>query len=165
MMTLQADNALTAFQWQPRPAPWKFINALADDFLARLPAAAALAQRMANETGTRFVDWIDHVRLPRRDARVRELNQVGYEAESEGKGYSVFVNHDGMFPAILVWDGDFEIGIKVGSVADFLAANQLVCRIDGPPLADCRIGCVFAANACALTVVERHGTRAFGASD
>src|SRR4051812_965403 len=124
-MTLQADNALSAFQWSPQPAAWKFINALAEDFLPHLPEPAILSARMASETGTRFVDWIDHIRLPRRDARVRELNAAGYQADSEGNGYTLFVNDDGMFPSVLAWDGEFEIGIKVESVVDFLAANSL----------------------------------------
>ena len=160
-MTLQANNALQAFQWSPQPQAWNFLRALAEDFLATCPDAAALAQRMADETGTRFVDWIDHVKLPRRDARARQLSEVGYQAESEGKGYTVFANEDGMFPPVLVWDGAFEIGIKVESVADFLSANQLQREILGSPLALLRIARVFTGRDSVMTAVERHGTRAF----
>ncbi len=164
-MTLQADNALSAFQWSPQPAAWKLVNALADDFLSRVPAVAALATRMRDETGTRFVDWIDHIRLPRRDARVRELNTVGYHADSDGKGLTIFLNDDGMFPPIVAWDGGFQIAIKVESVADFLAANQLHLEIAGAPLASSRTSQIAESDGCALTVSERHGTRAFDATD
>src|SRR6185437_10303747 len=164
-MSLRADNMLQAFQWSPQPAAWKFVNAVAADFLAACPEAAALAGRMSAETGTRFIDWIDHVRLSRRDARVQELKHAGYQADHEGKGYTVFVNDDGMFPPVMVWDGKFEIAIKVEFVADFLAANQLLRTISGSPLADLRTCEVFAGPTCAMTIVERHGTRAFEASD
>ncbi len=164
-MTLQADSVLQAFQWSPQPAAWKFVNAAAADFLAACPEAAALAARMSEETGTRFVDWIDHVRLPRRAARAAELNLAGYQADREGKGYTVFVNDDGMFPPVMVWDGKFEIGIKVEFVADFLSANQLMRTISGRPLADLRVCEVFAGPTYAMTIVERHGTRAFEAND
>jgi hypothetical protein len=120
---------------------------------------------MASVTGTRFVDWIDHIRLPRRDARVRELNQVGYQADSDGNGYTLFVNDDGMFPPVLAWDGAFEIGIKVESVVDFLAANQLLRKIEGPALADLRTVRVFEGGGWVMSIVERHGSRAFESSD
>ena len=108
-MTVQANSALQAFQWAPQPDAWNFLRSLADDFLSSCPDAKTLAERMADETGTRFVDWIDHVRLPRRDARARQLSDVGYQAETNGPGYTVFANDNGMFPPVLVWDGTFEI--------------------------------------------------------
>src|SRR4051812_20676586 len=164
-MTLQANNALQAFQWSPQPQAWSFLRALAEDFLASCPDAGALAQRMADETGTRFVDWIDHVRLPRRDARARQLSDVGYQAESDGAGYTVFVNDNGMFPPVLVWDGTFEIAIKVESIADFLTANGLQREVIGAPLSQLRTCQIFRGRDCAMSVYERHGTRAFEAAE
>ena len=164
-MTLPAENVLQAFHWEPQPAAWRFINAIVADFLAACPEAAALAKRMSNETGTRFVDWIDHIRLPRRDPRVHEFKQAGYQADREGKGYAVFLNDHGKFPAVIVWDGKFEIGIKVEFVADFLAANQLMRTVSGGPLADLRTCEIFAGATYAMKIVERHGSRALEANE
>src|SRR3954467_7376841 len=86
-MTLQASNPLQAFQWSPQPDAWNFLRAFTEDFLVQCPEAAVLSRRMSEETGTRFIDWIDHVRIPRRDARARQLSDVGYQADSDGNGY------------------------------------------------------------------------------
>ena len=118
---------------------------------------------MRDETGTRFIDWIDHIRLNRSDRRVAQLEKVGYRAASEHISYTVYVNPSGVFPAVLAWDGGTEIGIKVESVADFLSANQLERDILGSPLAVLRTCRVYTAQDRALTIVERHGTRDFDA--
>ena len=54
-----------------------------------------------------------------------------------------------------------EIGIKVESVADFLAANGLDVRIAGEPLSAVRKATVAKENGTALVVMERNGTRAW----
>jgi hypothetical protein len=118
---------------------------------------------MRDETGTRFIDWIDHIRLNRIDRRVAQIESLGYRPSSEHNSFAVYTNIDGVFPAILAWDGGMEIGIKVESIADFLAANQLQREVLGGPLATLRTCKIYAAQACALTVVERHGTRDFDA--
>jgi hypothetical protein len=127
------------------------------------PEAAAFANRMRDETGTRFIDWIDHIRLNRRDRRTVQLEEVGYHAAHEHTSYTVYVNDSGVFPTVLAWDGGTEIGIKVESVSDFLAANQLERDILGSPFAVLRTCSIYAAQDCALTIVERHGMRYFDA--
>jgi hypothetical protein len=57
-----------------------------------------------------------------------------------------------------------EVAIKVESVIDFLAANQLQGEALGSPLSILRSYRVFCGKECAMTIVERHGTRAFDAS-
>ena len=55
--------------------------------------------------------------------------------QDEQNACTVYVNAGGVFPPILAWDGGTEIGIKVESVADFLAANRLQRDVLGGPLA------------------------------
>jgi hypothetical protein len=165
MMKIKSSNSFEFFQWSPQPAAFDLICGLAGDFLAACPEATALADRMRNETGTRFVDWIDHIRLNRHDPRVAQLASAGYRAASEHAAYTVYTNTLGVFPAVLVWNGAMEIGIKVESVADFLAANQLQRDVTGSPLAILRTCRIHASRGCALTVVERHGTRDFNAGE
>jgi hypothetical protein len=160
---MKPGNSFESFQWSPQPTAFSFICGLACDFLAACPEAAVFTNRMCDETGTRFIDWIDHIRLNRRNRRVVQLEKVGYHAASEHISYTVYVNPSGVFPAVLAWDGGTEIGIKVESVADFLAANQLERTILGSPLAVLRTCRIYAAQDCALTIVERHGTRDFDA--
>ncbi len=149
------------FQWTPQPAAFDFVLNILGDFLAECPEAAAFTERMRIETGTRLIDWIDHIRLNDRDSRISQLQEVGYRAGQRGVEGAIFENKSGMFPPILVWRGSMEIGIKVESVTDFLAANQLQCEVLGGPLDRLRLCRIFHGRDCAMAIVERHGTRDF----
>ena len=123
-----------------------------------------MSKRMSNETGTH--SSTGSITSACRDAtHAQEFKQAGYQADREGKGYTVFLNDHGKFPAVIVWDGKFEIYIKVEFVADFLAANRLMRTVSGGPLADLRTCEVFAGATHAMKIVERHGSRALEASD
>src|SRR5437016_2817671 len=130
-MTLQIDDSLQSFQWSPQPQTAKFVKRIVDAFLAACPFAAKLADRMRDETGTRFGDWVSEIRLNRRDPRVADLNAAGYTATQDLRTMAVFENEAGKFPSVVVWDGKFQITLKVESVADFLAANRLDLLIEG----------------------------------
>jgi hypothetical protein len=142
MMNTQTLNHILSFQWSTQPEAFRFIRTLTADFLAACPEASVFAARMQNETGTRFIDWIDHIRINRHDPKSARLEAVGFRSAGSDTLGTVFVNDSGVFPRILLWDEDTEVGIKVESVADFLAANQLQCDVIGSPLAavrTCRI--------------------------
>jgi hypothetical protein len=83
MMKMQSATSLESFRWIPQPVAFSFIRAPAGDLLAACPDAAAFADRMRNETGTRFIDWIDHIRLNRVDSKTARLDQAG---QSRSKG-------------------------------------------------------------------------------
>jgi hypothetical protein len=165
LMTIKENAHLESFCWETQPAAFSLIQSLAEDLLASCPGAAKLAGRMREETGTRFIDWIDHIRLNRRDPRVSQLPMVGYHEGRAGADEVIFANDSGVFPPILLWDGELEIGIKVESAADFLAANQLQAEVTGDPLADLRMCRVYAGRGCALAIVERHGKLSYGPSN
>jgi hypothetical protein len=102
MMTMQPGNPLESFHWAPQPAAFAFILKLAGDFLGMCPEAGAFADRMRDGTGTRFIDWIDHIRLNRRDPRAAQLKAVGYQAESDNASGTALVNKTGVFPPVLL---------------------------------------------------------------
>jgi hypothetical protein len=158
---MQSGNLIESFKWEPQPETFQFILKLTSDFLGLCPEAAAFADRMHNETGTRLIDWIDHIRLNRGDPRADRIKTVGYREEDGKISDALFVNASGVFPPILLWNGQMEIAIKVESVIDFLAANQIRGEVLGSPLAVLRTCRIFSGKECAMTIVERHGTRAF----
>jgi len=160
-MNTQIESPSQFYQWSTQPEAFNFLRLLTDHFLAACPEASAFANRMRDETGTRFIDWIDHIRLNTHDPRAAKLEEVGYRSVSHEGTYVVFVNDSGVFPQIIVWAGAGEIAIKVESVADFLAANQLLREVLGSPLDSLRMCRVFSGQDCAMTIVERHGTRSF----
>ena len=152
-----------SFQWSPQPAAFGFVRGLAGDFLSACPEAAAFAGRLQTETGTRFIDWMDHIRLNRRDLKVTQLESAGYRIEGDHKNCPVYVHTGGLFPPIVAWDGGTEVWTRVESIADFLTANQLQRDVSGDPLALLRTCRVYTTRDCAWAVIERHGTRGFDA--
>ncbi len=161
MMPKKTDTFEKAYEWTPQPAAFSFIVQILDDFLAACSEAAAFAARLRRETGTRIVDWIDHVRLNRLDARVLQLDKVGYRPlRSQDDGF-VFENNSGLFPPILVWSGAAEIAIRVESAEDFLAAHQLQREVSGGPFDGLRLCRIYSGQDCAMTIIERRGTRDF----
>jgi hypothetical protein len=158
MSTLQ-ENPLAAFHWEPQPQAEALVRAIMDEFLGRNQFAADLARRMKDETGTRFYDWIGYICLLPQDSRVGQLQDVGYVATKNPQGIIVFQHPGGMFPKVFVGNYDLlEIGIKVESVADFLAANGLQTPITGEPLCNVRHAHVAKEQGTSLVVIERWGT-------
>jgi hypothetical protein len=154
-MSIVELNPLQAFHWQPQPQAERFVRGIVGDFLSKNHFAAGLAQRMKEETGTRFYDWIAYISLGTGDPRLREIDEVGYT-----KSGDIFEHHGGMFPPIVVGnEKQTEIGIKVESIADFLAANGVEMEIVGEPLSAVRKATVTKENGTMLVVMEKNGAR------
>ena len=158
-MTLQAPPPIDDFQWTPQPAAFQFLGDCCDAFLQACPFAAQLAARMRDETGTRFIDWIDHITLPRTDPRAARVDQVGYRAARPGQ--DVMINTSGMFPPIRLSDGPFEIALKAESVADFASVHGIQSPIEGAPLAQYRRLVACDCHDTRLSIIERHGFAGF----
>ena len=155
-------DALKAFQWSRQPGAEQFVRQIVDRFLAQNPFAANLAQRMYDESGTRFVDWIDYLALPQTPAVEEQLLDNGFEVESAIDGTRTFRNPHGVFPRVTLSAlPTLQIALKVDSVADFLAVHQLEVSIEGEPYAPVRRAVVSDGQGTSLAVVERHGSWQF----
>src|SRR2546423_13256187 len=93
-------NPLTAFQWKPQPEAFALVQSLVNGFLSQSPYAATLAKRMKDETGTRFIDWVDHIAVGATPQMQDRLAAVGF-MQTESDADNVYVNEAGIFPAIL----------------------------------------------------------------
>ena len=155
-MAMTATNPLEAFQWTPQPKAAALIGCLVDELLAADPTAANLARRMREETGTRFIDWIDHIVIPQAHRAMQDVSAAGFIQEQAQDGTLHLVQPQGMFPPI-VPGARLNAAVKVESVADFAAANGLSLTTTEPPLSPLRRLEV----SCGLTVVERHGFRGY----
>lgn len=166
MSTATARHQPAEFAWQRFPRTSEFI----DDQVARAckgnAFAALLARRMAEETSTRFVDWVDHLALGDRPGLTAELQELGYRRDPYpyGVGAPVYGHHGGQFPSVAVvpgkGEGCREIAIKVESIADFSRAHDLGLEAEGPPMGPYRVARVAGAE-CLFAVVERRGYRGF----
>lgn len=163
-MSIAETNPLQAFAWSPQPLAEEFIRGIVRDFLARCPAAAALSQRMKDESGTRFYDWIDTIFLPDSDEVRHKLHNVGYVCYRDrvGEHADVFTQPGGMFARIALHDQPrTAIHLKVTSVADFAAAWNVQEKIQGEPFAQYRRVRAFAGDGAELWASERWGWTGF----
>lgn len=154
------------YNWQPQPEAQKLILDILNDVMARSPEAAALADRMRRQTGTRFQDWLDFIRLPQDDDRWPALLEAGFESAGQSAFGERHEHHGGLFPQLVRRsdaERDIDVGLKAESVSDFLTAMEVVdsIGINGLPMAPIRMARAFAGDGANLWAVERHGTRGF----
>ncbi len=140
------------YNWQPQPAAAAWVSARVEEFVADNPAAAEFRRLLREETGTRLVDWVDHLEL--RD--VQGIEAAGYERNDDG-----WYRHPrALLPPVVQRDHE-RLLLRVDSVRDFATANahRFACDLGGEPLDLWRMAIVRNSAARAFGVVERHGCR------
>jgi hypothetical protein len=158
-------DAIQAFHWERQPQAEALVREFVDELLKKSPFAATLAQRMKDESGTRFVDWVDCIALPQTPETERRLNENGFEIESAMDGARTFRNAHGIFPRIVLRkDSVIQIDVKADSVADFLAVQQIEAPIEGEPFSEVRRAILSEGAGVSLAVVERRGEWRFKSS-
>ena len=166
MTTLTAPSTIKHYHWEPQPRAAALISDLLKDFLQRCPGAAELSRRMKHDTGTRFLDWIDHIQAPRTPELRTRLLDVGFTRKPMPGAPDCFVHEGAIFPAIVLDSAPItRFAIKVESVVDFLAAWHITDEqpVEGEPMAAMRRACAFRSPSgdAELWVIERHGYRGF----
>ncbi len=155
------DQSLQAFQWKPQPDAAALIAEAMGSFIADSPCIARFAERLQTETGTRLLDWTDHIALPASDGLQQRLERAGFTCQG-ADACPVWDHPSGLFPQIIThkWLVN-RLAIRVESVADFLAAQKLenAATIDGGPLQPLRKARIVAENGDEFWAVERHGYR------
>jgi len=151
-------SALEAFKWETQPKAEQLVRRLIRDFLANCAPAASLAERMREQTGTRFHDWVDDIAIRNSDALAGELERAGFVVDA----YGAHAHPGGIFPRIILHDdATTRLALKVESVADFLSANQIQAEVEGDALCVIRRARVGEGHETELYVCERHGFRGF----
>jgi hypothetical protein len=152
-----ATQALKEFHWERQPAASRLVDTLLKHFLHACAPAAEFAKRMRHDTATRFRDWVDFIEVPKSLATKSQLTEVGFTAVSLPGADRAFVHHGAIFPTVVI-GSTLRVGIKVDSVADFVAANRLeFAEIIGEPLSQLRLARTFRGAGADLWAVERHG--------
>ncbi len=150
------------FNWQPQPQAQKLVTELVAAFLAKNSHAADLSALMKSQTGTRFADWLDYLQVPNSPQIRARLVETGFSHHPQPGARDHFVHNGAMFPSIILSDSPVtRAGIKVDSVADFLATWRLEHRIEGEPFGQFRQALAYHGTYADLYIVERHGSRAF----
>lgn len=154
---------LTAFLWDRQPKAAEIIGVLLYEALKDLPFLRNLGEKLLAETGSRLVDWIDHLGLPDGYLLAGEVWQTAIERQGFQKttihGQEYWVNDKGLFPPIANTTRA-RLAIKVDKVADFLVAQGLLGReIEGGFLELLRRAKVESGTTWEAYAVERHGYR------
>lgn len=167
-MAMYTEISPSSFDWQRFPQTEAHIDHLISSVLENNPFAAELARRMMTETSTRFVDWVDHLVLSRREGLETELEGLGYSRANVpyGVGAPAFRHQEGLFPPLAMGSGNgpevLEVAIKVESIAAFSSAHHLGLEIVGYPFGPYRFARVEQPGAkTSLIAVERRGYLGF----
>jgi hypothetical protein len=139
---------------------------LIDAFVERNGFARELRERMARETGTLLIDWIDHLAVAKTE--LSKIQKLGYCEEpftEPAANQTVFWHPEAMLPRIVV-DASLaaaecpaRMALKVDSIADFMLAHRLSGEPEGAPLSRFRRLVVAQENQTQLEVIERRGYR------
>jgi hypothetical protein len=134
---------------------------------ARNAFIATLADRMGDETGTDFFEWVDYLVLaPRHEAGLRAAGFVEEKVKAP-PGTTVLWHPRAMMPRMLLRaadsrdDAPAEVAIRPEAVADFIAALDLDVKIEGSSGARLRRARINEEGGVALFAVERLGYRGF----
>ena len=127
--------------------------------------ASHLAQRIRDETGTDFFEWIDHIVLPEEaEAALRATGFVPKKVEKSNNEL-VLERPRATLPGVLIEKGleqnPARIALRVESIADFAAAHWIDRPIEGAPHSRLRRVVASRQNETTLEALERNAYRGF----
>ena len=114
------------FVWKIQPLAARWVTRAIDALAARNPVIEKLGYQLREFTGTRLVDWVDHLALSDDNSLglISELADVGYTAAQQGD-QTVWTHARGMFPPVIVSSGRTGLAIRCDDIeAAMLALSQ-----------------------------------------
>jgi hypothetical protein len=155
-----------SFDWPLANEAESFLRQRADAFLKANSFARRLAERMRDESGTDFFEWIDHLVLsPGDEKTLRESGFVQDNKAETPNGELVYEHPRATLPRILIRAGKKQnpcvIALRPEFVADFMAHHNIPGEPEGEPFSRYRGIVVAEENGTTIEAVERHGYRGF----
>jgi hypothetical protein len=161
---------LEEFTWEVQPAAARWVAKTVASLAGRNPIISRLERVLRERTGTRLVDWIDHLALDASNVAEIEagLAEVGYFRESNGDE-CMWRHPLGMFPPVVVAAGRHGIGIRCESIEDCLAALPAALELPSPGVraingasgSQFRQATLADEGGTSLWIIERHGYQGF----
>jgi hypothetical protein len=147
------------FEWLPQPLADEFYRQKVDLFCEQCSFAHQLRERMLSETGTRLIDWVDHLAFESDEQTITHMQSVGYELDVEDEHGQWFVHHAGLFvPVCLTKNKVHRLVLGVESVDDFLAAHRISdVVLEGDRWSQMRRAIVTNENGFEFWICERQG--------
>ncbi|HVU24827.1 MAG TPA: hypothetical protein VHE13_11945 [Opitutus sp.] len=164
---LPTTEAASRFDWPLAYDAEQALGRLIEAFLLRNGFARRLGERMRDETGTDFYEWVDHLVVSPEDAAV--LRAAGMrETDAPAPAGTVVLHHPrAMMPRVLERAGGSRDGvpsvlaIRPEVLADFLSHQDVEARIEGEVGARLRRAVIAREHGTQLEAVERLGYRGF----
>lgn len=128
------------FDWKPEPQAAHVIEMLVTRCCDELVELKDFARQLKETTGTRLIDWIDHLAIAKSDEWAAELLEVGFQVR-DFQDSKAWLHVGGLFPVVLQsTTSRNRLVLRVDSIVDFLAANRFSgkCRIEGEHFSRCR---------------------------
>jgi hypothetical protein len=168
-MTSATKAAASSASQGPLPFDWplaneaeQFLRRRISLFLKRNTFARRLADRMRDETGTDFFEWVDHLVLPPGEAK--GLSAAGFVRDPHAQTPNrepVYEHPRATLPRVLLRRGPSVIALRPEFVADFIASHNLSSEPEGEPCSRYRRVVVARKNGTQLEAVERRAYRGF----
>ena len=169
-MSATTESNLQQFKWEVQPAAARWLARAVELLADRNPTIDRLGELLGDQTGTRLVDWVDHLSIGGDEfAQLRsELTEAGYVSQTNGP-LAVWRQPRGMFPPVLVEAGRVGVGVRCESVDACLAALPPLLNLStvgdsdviGPRGGPFRRVCLSAQDDVGLWIIERHGHASF----
>ncbi len=161
-----ANENSPRFDWPLAREAEDLLRSRIEAFLERNEFAGRLAQRMRDETGTDFFEWVDHLALPPDDEP--ELRQAGFVRDDQREtsdGQAVYEHPRATLPRVLIgrskWPSPPALALRPESIAEFIARRNLSGEPEGEPYSQYRRITVAEENQSKLEAVERRAYRGF----
>lgn len=165
MVTSKKAKGKENFDWERYPDLDKFVAGQLDLFLKNNSFAKNLSDKMRDVTSTRFVDWVDHIAIPKGKVSYRTLLKLGLTEIKDidrPAGARVFRHmRSYLFPILLTEGKDMIVGIKPESLDDFLQVLAIGIVPDGEPFSHIRAAEISRDGNYVLNAVERRGYDGF----
>lgn len=166
----ETDAKPDAFEWLRHPDAEDYVAKRLAELVAAMPVVRDLAEILLACTGSRLVDWLDHLELADGDLPRGQLAELGFEPEevpAEPED-TVYYHPGAIFPRILLRSvtsttpgTTLAAAIQVEDVSHFLMANQLAVPIEGTLVSPYRRASVWQKDGQRFLVVERRGNAGF----
>ena len=153
------------FDWPLAFPAEKFLVERINAFLANNSLAKKMSDRMRDETGTDFFEWVDHLVLSLDDETA--LRAVGFVTdEVEAAPGDLVLHHPrATLPRVILRAGRKQnpsvIALRPEFIADFVARHNLPGEIEGEPFSQFRRVFVGEENGMRVEAVERRAYRGF----
>ncbi len=152
------------FDWELHPELESFVNRIINTFLLKNKFAATFSKKLYNNTSTKFIDWIDHIVIPKKYIKDDALIKMGLSVKNikDIPDNTIVFEHKRsyLFPILLTTDNRFEITLKPESIDDFAQYIADGIKIYGQPLSEYRYA-IINDGAFRLSAVERRGYDGF----